>query len=130
MERNGRILAVMAMPDHADILLELGGSITAAQVVANWKAAMRRGAGYPETFERDFTGHRLRATENPEDYALYLYLQPYRAGLLQHDERWAGWWLPEAGAFKFTGELTAEGCPPEEWLAWPEEKFAGLTLGA
>lgn len=130
MQRQGRILAALAMPDHAHVLLELGDTTTAQQLVANWKAAMRRGAGYPETFERDFTGHRLRETENTEDYALYLYLQPYRTGLLKPDELWAGWWLPEAGAFRFSTELIGEGCPPAEWLAWPEEKFSGVTLGA
>jgi REP element-mobilizing transposase RayT len=129
MERNGRILAAMAMPDRVHVLLELAGNITAAQVVANWKAALRRGAGYPETFERDFVGHRLRETEKAEDYGLYLFLCPYRAGLIPAEEKWPGWWLPEAAVFQFPAALSPEGLPPAEWIAWPDDKFAGLTVG-
>lgn len=129
MERDGRLLAVMAMPDHAHVLLELGRSVTAMQLVTRWKVAMRRAAGYAETFERDCRGHRLRETEKPEDYGLYMFLHPYRARFAQPEETWPGWWTPDPAVFQFTAALDKEGCPPAEWIVWPDEKFAHLDHG-
>src|SRR4051812_28335197 len=58
-QRNGRILAMTAMPDVAYVLLELGSLLTVGQVVAGWKAALRHGAGYPQTFRDEFHEYRL-----------------------------------------------------------------------
>jgi putative transposase len=128
-ERNGRVLAATVMPDHVHVLIELGDRLTVGQAVAGWKSATRRGAGYAETFQRDFWEHRLRETEDPEDYGLYIFLNPYRARLLTPQERWAGWWLPDPRSFRFTSILDDNGCPPAEWVDWPNEKFAGLAHG-
>lgn len=129
MERDGRVLAAIVMLDHAHVLLESGKSLTPLQLVARWKSAMRRGAGYAETFDDRARGHKLRPSESPEDYALYMFLHPYRARLLQPEETWPGWWLPDPGVFKFTSALDKDGCPPPEWIVWPDEKFAGLGHG-
>ena len=128
-ERNGNILAAVAMPDHAHLLIELGNLLTVDQLVARWKSTTRRGAGYADTFEHDFSGHRLRESENPEDYGLYMFLHPYRARLLKPDESWPGWWLPDAAKFKFPAMLNGAGGPPQEWVEWPVERFSTLTHG-
>ncbi|MFZ5494159.1 MAG: hypothetical protein ACOZE5_02330 [Verrucomicrobiota bacterium] len=128
MERDGRVLAAMAMPDHAQVLLEPGKALTTVQLVARWKTAMRMGAGYAETFQNDTQGHRLQVTENPEDYGLYLFLKPYRARLIRTDQPWPGWWLPDPAAFTFPAALNKQGCPPPAWADWPEEKFARLNV--
>lgn len=130
MERDGRVLAATVLPDRAHVLLEPGATADVTQLPARWKAGMRRAAGYAETFERDCHGHRLRASENPEVYALYCFLQPYRARLIGPEEHWPGWWLPDATIFQFPAALEPAGQPPLEWIQWPDEKFAGLTLGA
>jgi putative transposase len=128
-EGNGHVLAATVMPDHVHVLIELGDRVTVGQVVAGWKSATRRGAGYAETFQNDFREHRLRVTEDAEDYGMYIFLHPYRAGLLKPPERWAGWWSPDPGSFRFTSGLDNNGCPPAEWVDWPDEKFAGLSHG-
>lgn len=129
MERSGRVLAVQAMPDHVHVLFEPGRATDAATLVARWKAAMRRGAGYAETFAEGLSEHRLGAGENPEAYAQYMLLEPYRAGVAAAGEAWPGWWLPEGSPFVFTAALAVGGVPPAEWLAWPADKFAGLKHG-
>lgn len=128
-ERDGRVLAAIAMPDHVHVLLELGDSLSPMQLVSRWKAGMRRGAGYAETFETEGRGHRLREGENPENYALYMYLHPYRARMAQPEETWAGWWLPDPALFKFPAALSKEGGPPPEWVVWPDERFGNLGHG-
>ena len=128
-ERNGRVLAATVLPDHAHVLIELGARLSVGQVVAGWKSATRRGAGYAETFQPDFREHRLRDAEDPEDYGVYIFLNPYRSRLVKPNERWAGWWMPDSTSFQFTSALDANGCPPPAWVEWPDEKFAGLALG-
>ena len=90
---------------------------------------MRRGAGYAETFEDVARGHRLREGESPEEYALYMFMHPYRAGLAATTETWPGWWSPDASVFNFSTLLGPAGNPPMEWGKWPDDKFAGLNHG-
>ncbi|MEJ1973209.1 MAG: hypothetical protein WDM96_12335 [Lacunisphaera sp.] len=127
--RNGRILAVSALPDHVHILMELGSLLTAGQVVSGWKAAVRRATGYAETFHENFREHRLAEAEAVEDYGLYMFLAPYRARLLLAIQTWDGWWAPVADVFQFPASLNAMGGPPEEWVNWPAARFAGLAGG-
>ena len=127
--RNGRILAVSTLPDHVHILMELGSLLTAGQVVSGWKAALRHGAGYAETFQEDFREYRLGEADEVEDYAQYIFLVPYRAKLLLPVQLWGGWWAPEPGLFKFPAALNEAGGPPEEWVNWPASRFAGLAGG-
>jgi REP element-mobilizing transposase RayT len=129
MERSGRILAVQAMPDHVHVLLESGRGTDVAQVVSRWRAAVRRGAGYAQTFENKFRDHSLGPAESAEDYAQYMFMDPYRQGLVKENESWAGWWLPEGSTLIFTAALIGRGVPPKEWLAWPADKFARVAHG-
>jgi REP element-mobilizing transposase RayT len=129
MERNGRALAVQAMPDHVHVLFEPGRAVETPQVVARWRAAHRRGAGYTETFEERYRDHGLGAGESAEEYAQYMFMEPYRKGLVTDEAPWAGWWLPEGTPLIFTAALIARGVPPKEWLAWPADKFARLAHG-
>jgi len=128
-ERNGRVLAAVALPDHAHVLVELGSLLTIGQVVAGWKAAVRRGAGYAETFDKNVREYRLEASESVEDYGLYMFLSPYRARLLLTVQVWDGWWAPEPTVFQFPAALNAMGGPPEEWVNWPASRFRGLAGG-
>lgn len=129
MERDGRVLAAIAMPDHAHVLLDPGQAATPLQLVARWKSGMRRGAGYAETFDDHSRGHKLRPGEEAEDYGLYMLLHPYRAGLIPATETWPGWWLPEPGIFRFTEDLGGDGSVPADWISWPAEKFSTLEHG-
>ncbi|MEO7699872.1 MAG: transposase [Opitutus sp.] len=122
-------LAATVMPDHAHVLFELGAALSVGQTVAMWKADVRRRIGHSEAFQRDFWEHRLGPDEEAEQYALYMFLNPYRAGLIGGTESWPGWWLPDPRVFRFSQSLDAKNLPPKEWLVWPEAKFDRLAVG-
>jgi REP element-mobilizing transposase RayT len=128
-ENQGRILAATIMPDHVHVLFELGGRLTVGQTIARWKTETRKGIEYAEDFQRDFWEHMLRETDDVEDYALYIFLNPYRAALLPPGRSWPGWWTPDARQFRFTSALDEHGAPPQEWIEWPDDRFAGLAHG-
>jgi REP element-mobilizing transposase RayT len=81
-EGDGAVLAATIMPDHVHVLFHLGTRLTVGQCMGRWKSVARKIAGYEGGWQRDFWEHRLRADESAEDYALYIFLNPYRAGLL------------------------------------------------
>ena len=125
----GSIRAATVMPDHVHVLFTLGARLDVGRCVSRWKALGRRSAGYAGRWQRDFWEHRVREQAQEEDYALYVYLNPYRAGLLSRTTKWSGWWAPEPARFSFSSLLGADGEPPAEWISWPEERFAGLETG-
>ncbi len=128
-EGNGGVLAATVMPDHIHVLFTLGPKLTVGQTIARWKSSIRKRIGYSEDFQRDFWEHMLREMEAIEDYAIYIFMNPYRAGLLLHYRIWHGWWAPEPSLFRFTAMLAPEGTPPREWLDWPNERFERLAHG-
>jgi REP element-mobilizing transposase RayT len=128
-ENDGRILAVTVMPDHLHVLFELGTRLTLGRCLARWKASTRHKIDYAEDWQRDFWEHRVREDERWEDYGLYIFLNPYRAGLISRGEAWPWWWVPEPKVFSFMQALDSRGAPPSEWIDWPEDRFAGLKVG-
>ncbi|MBL9219225.1 MAG: transposase [Opitutaceae bacterium] len=128
-EGDGEVLAATVMPDHAHVIFALGARLGVGRCVSRWKTVCRKQAGYAGEWQRDFWEHRLRDDEASEDYGLYLFLNPYRAGLLPRNAAWQGWWVPDPKRFKFMELLGPHGEPPEEWIEWPEEKFARLATG-
>jgi hypothetical protein len=86
-------------------------------------------AGYPGQWQRDFWERRVRADEATEDYARYVLLNPYRAGLVRVGESWPWTWLPDPARWEFATALGPHGEPPAEWIAWPEERWTALATG-
>ena len=111
------------------MLFCLGTDLTLGQCVGRWKFVARQAAEYREDWQRDFWEHRLWERESREDYALYMFLNPYRAALVPSEKRWPWWWTPDPQMFQFSGQLSASGGPPPEWIGWSDERFAALRLG-
>ncbi len=128
-ERDGAILAATIMPDHAHILFQLGHGLTVGQCVARWKTSARKAIAYHHDWLRDFYEHHLRPNEPIEDYALYIFLNPYRARLIPPDLVWPWWLSPNPTQFLFSAMLGDSGAPPAEWIGWPAEKFSHLATG-
>lgn len=128
-EHSGTVLIASVLPDHAHVLFELAAGFKVGQAVARWKSETRKSLGYLHAFQRDFWEHRLREAEAIEDFALYIFLNPYRAGLIRADATWPGSWTPQPRLFSFTESLTTGGGPPQEWVDWPAARFAGLAHG-
>lgn len=128
-EGDGSVLAATAMPDHVHVLFSLGARLDVGRCVSRWKAVGRRMSGYAGKWQRDFWERRVRDDESWEDYGLYIFLNPFRAGLAKRGEPWPWWWAPEPERFRFTEMLGARGEPPAEWIDWPEDRFASLATG-
>jgi putative transposase len=128
-EGDGTVLAATVMPDHIHVLFQLGKRLPVGRCVSRWKAQTRRACGYLGAWQRDFWEHQVRPDDPWEDYGLYLFLNPYRAGLIPRSAAWPGWWIPEPRYFRFMALLGSKGEPPEEWIKWPEARFAGLAVG-
>lgn len=116
------------MPDHVHLLFELGGQLALDRVVAKWRALVRRSVEGLE-WQANFFEHRLRAHEASEPYAWYIFMNPYRAGLITDDKPWPGWWTDEAVAHGFLAMTRLGPCPQPEWLGQMDERTRGLITG-
>lgn len=115
-----RTLAFVAMPDHLHWLFAVGERLTLTQVVAKLKFLSRQVlAADGAQWQRDCYEHRLRSSETLEDYGLYIFLNPYRAGLVSPEMAWPHWWTGQPCELSFMEKLSPSGGPPTEWLGRP-----------
>lgn len=128
-EGDGFILSAVVMPDHVHVLFELGIKLTVGRCVSRWKSALLRTSAFHGAWQRDFWDHQVRASKSVEAFALYIFLNTYRSGLIQPGERWDGWWAPDPSRFEFTGKLDPKGGPPREWIEASLERLLGLQVG-
>ena len=120
--------AFTIMPDHIHWLFTLGDRLSLGRVIARLKAQSKDllAAGGLD-WQRDFFEHRLRIEEEIESYGLYVFLNPYRAGLIPAQEKWPHWRCPRAESFRFMWRLNHDGTPPQEWIGEPIPE--GLATG-
>ena len=110
------VLCSTVMPDHLHLLVQLGERLSVGRVVAKFKSATTvtlREKGLD--WQRNFFEHRLRPTDKADLYARYIFMNPYRAGLLAANDVWPWWRLNESVEFDFLQHLRA-GVPPNEWM--------------
>ena len=124
----GDILAAGVMPDHVHLIVRLDGVLTVGRWMARFKSQARQCTGYAGRWQRDFWEHRLKESESLEDYGLYVYLNPYRAGLLHQNQAWLGWWVSETAFFRFAGSLR-DGVAPSAWFEDDIARFDELKTG-
>ena len=116
--RDTSTVAFTVMPDHVHWLFTLGSRLSLGRMIARWKVQSRVAlAGAGLVWQRDFYEHSLRAAESLEEYGLYVFLNPYRAGLLPTTAEWPHWFAPHPEALGFIGQLNPEGTPPRQWIA-------------
>lgn len=119
MERDGDadLVAYTVMPDHVHLLASLTGRLSLSRLVGKFKAltelAMRAGC---LQWQENFFDHRLRPEDRTGDYALYVFLNPYRAGLICHDEVWPWWRKSAVHDFDFVSMLDSGRYPPRAWI--------------
>lgn len=113
------------MTDHCHWLFELGGRLSLGHTLAKFKACTRRTLEpYGLGWQRNYFEHRLRPGDSLEDYALYIFLNPYRAHLARIDEPWQYWWSACPQRLRFVSHLGGKGEPPAPWLDLPDPKIA------
>ncbi len=123
-----RLLAGTIMPDHVHVLFTLGERLSLDRVIAKWKARARASKA-DWRWQANFFEHRLRADEDTEEYAFYIFMNPYRAGLVGANEGWSGWLRGADWRWRFEDALNREAGPPREWLGRVEELAGRIQIG-
>jgi REP element-mobilizing transposase RayT len=118
------------MPDHLHLLLAITGRLSIARIVAKLKTLThdvlaRHNIGW----QANYFEHRLRPEDAANPYAMYIFLNPYRAGLISRQSVWPWWIRGEQADFDFLSHLEMGQFPPSEWLSH-EPKDLGLSLNA
>ena len=126
---DGTVFAATIMPDHIHLLVELGSRLTVSQLVAKTKAGITR-TGSAVKWQLNFFEHRLRAHESAEDYAFYIFMNPYCADLCSLEQAWWGWIVSRQVRWQFEEKLRAGGLPEPEWLGQAGNFAATLPAGA
>lgn len=112
---NALVLAASIMPDHIHLLIELGTPLSVSQVVGKSKSAIARAHGEIR-WQENFFEHRLRSAELVENFAFYIFMNPYAAGLTSLDRTWPGWIRSDRVRCAFEDKLRPEGLPQPEWI--------------
>ena len=120
------MFAIITMPDHVHLLFRLGERLTLDRVVAKWRALVGR-LVVGLDWQPNFFEHRLRPSEEIESYACYVFMNPYRAGLIGLSECWPGWWSDGSMDWKFLKEARQGPCPQPEWMERVEDWEAKLV---
>lgn len=110
------VRSAVVMPDHVHLLVELGAVNCLAECTRLLKgraapALRARGLKWQEGFYE----HRLREGEDVMPVFLYIFLNPYEAGLITKDQTWSGYFCAPAD-WQWFGEMTAQSMPQLEWL--------------
>lgn len=117
------------MPDHVHLIVELGERLSLSQTVARIKSSLRRLR--PDIrWQENFFEHRVRSNAAEEDFAFYIFMNPYVAGCCSLDQTWPGWISPREFRWSFQGKLRPEGLPQAEWLVRARQFAGTLPAGA
>jgi putative transposase len=109
------------MPDHMHIVFTLDKRLSLARLVAKAKgltahALEESGARW----QANYYEHRLRPDEKILPYLRYIFMNPYRAGLIERNVVWPHW-IAGDGCEEMTGMLEDGLYPPEVWMTGEEE---------
>ena len=111
-----RLRGAVIMPEHLHLLAELTGDLPLGRIIARVKAKSRavmsaRGLRW----QGNFYEHQLRAEDGVESVLYYLFLNPYRAGIITADKQYS-WFLLSPIEAEWFKPLLDDGRPFPEWL--------------
>ncbi|MCF7687946.1 MAG: transposase [Cephaloticoccus sp.] len=107
----------VVMPDHVHLVVELRADETLSSSVRKFKGLLsviirRHGIKW----QRAYFDHRMRTKEDLLPVFLYVFLNPYRAMLIDTSQRWPAYYCSAADWIWF-GDLTNCCHPVPAWLA-------------
>lgn len=115
-EKHWVIRTATVMPDHLHLLVRLGKTISLEECIKLLKGRLspylRAGA---LRWQNGFYEHQLRPNDDILAVFLYIYLNPYRAGLISETEIWPGYRC-QFEDWAWFGQLTKKSIPQPEWL--------------
>ena len=108
--------AFTLMPDHVHLLAELGKSLSLSQAIARLKAKTKTALQARDaSWQENYFDHRMAASEPVLPVLLYVYLNPYRRGLVKASERWP-WFYCHEREWRWFKDHLAESLPEPAWL--------------
>lgn len=126
---NGLSLAASIMPDHIHLLIELGLPLSISQIVGKLKSAITR-AQAKVKWQENFFEHRLRPEKSVDDFAFYIFMNPYSADICPLDQTWPGWISSSKVHWDFETKLRPGRLPQPEWIEQAKRFGADLPRGA
>ena len=114
---DARLLCATIMPNHLHLLFTLGSRLPLNRLISKFKAISRKTLPQGHAWQRNYFEHRLRPDEPANDYALYIFLNPYRKNLLGNEMVWPHWVRGLDVRFDFLQCLVDGKYPPASWLA-------------
>lgn len=108
----------VVMPDHVHALVTLGERLSVGKAVGRLKARTAAALQLSDAcllWERGFFDHHVRPDEDRIPVFLYVFLNPYRAGLCRHTEHWA-WYECRPLDWSWFREFLDADRPVPEWL--------------
>jgi REP element-mobilizing transposase RayT len=119
-----RLICAVVMPDHVHVFLVLGTRLTISQVVGKFKSLTTCSLRHSETdWQENFFEHRLRPDDREDGFVRYVFLNPYKANLIERQQVWPQWVMGEDVEPGFQSMLDEGKYPPAEWLEAPLEAF-------
>jgi REP element-mobilizing transposase RayT len=118
MERDGTwiLRCAVVMPDHIHLVIGLGERLPLAKTVQRLKAKTASELRQADLqWERGFFDHQIRPNDDDLALFLYVFLNPYRAGLCGRGERWLWYFCHPDDWTWFQANLEADR-PLPEWL--------------
>ena len=111
------LLCATIMPNHCHLLYRLGARLRLDRVQAKLKSITSESLdAYGLEWQPNFFDHRLRENVEAEQFARYIYLNPYAKGLLSLNGIWPHWILSRKYCPEFIEHLACGVAPPKEWL--------------
>jgi REP element-mobilizing transposase RayT len=123
------LIAATVMPDHVHALLTLGRRLQLGQVMRKIKTLSRNQGRALWRWQYDGFEHRVRSFESIEDYAFYIFMNPYRAGLCPLTASWPWWICPEPRQIHFMTALELNQGVPLEWLGLSDAIASKIATG-
>jgi putative transposase len=113
-----QLRCAVVMPDHIHLLFVLGERLSLGKCVARLKSKTKPALmALDRTLdcERDFFDRHIRPEDERLSLFLYVFLNPYRAGLCSRTDRWP-WYFCREEDWAWFAPLLDQDRPVPEWL--------------
>lgn len=121
------LFCATTMPDHVHLLYRLGRTLSLPQVQGKFKRMTSPTLNQQElSWQPNYYDHRLRADSALESFSQYIFLNPYRKGLINSNETWPDWIINRNYCPEFYAHLKAGMTPPSEWIGKNDEGIGQL----
>lgn len=111
-----RLRTWVVMPDHLHLVFTLCNGFTLGETVRRFKGPLSPALRIRNLrWQANFFDHRIRPDEDCFPIFLYVFLNPYRAGLIVPAEKWP-WYYCSAEDWEWFGPLTNQSASFPEWI--------------